>query len=57
MHNVDLSAKGGLEFSKLPHKRLGQEISSLDSGDFSKSFEIGFGDDRKYNTTYGESES
>lgn len=33
MHKRDLSAKGGLEFSKLPHRRLGHTSSSLDIDD------------------------
>ncbi|KAH1072936.1 hypothetical protein J1N35_025264 [Gossypium stocksii] len=33
MRNMDLSVENGLEFAKLPHRRLGHESSSLDSGD------------------------
>ncbi|KAK5825518.1 hypothetical protein PVK06_020360 [Gossypium arboreum] len=33
MHNVDLFVEDGLEFVELPHKRLGNASSSLDSGD------------------------
>ncbi|KAH1129485.1 hypothetical protein J1N35_000863 [Gossypium stocksii] len=33
MHNVDLSIDDGVEFAELPHRRSGQTISSLDSGD------------------------
>lgn len=33
MHNVDLSAENGLEFSELPHKSLGNVSFSLDAGD------------------------
>lgn len=40
MRNLDLAAEGGLEFPKLPHKRLGHASSSTTFGNLKVGMEF-----------------